>query len=57
MGKFHIALAVVIFTVAPGLAATFNDGVAPGWTVGLAITGLVIAAVVFFIPTRKDVDL
>ena len=57
MSKLHIVTAIVIFTLAPALAATFNGGAAPKWMVVLAIAGLVIAAIALLIPTPKDVDL
>lgn len=57
MSKLHIVTAVVILTLSPAIAAKFNGGEAPLWMVGLAITGLVVAAIALFMPTRKDVDM
>ncbi len=56
MSKLHIALTVIILTVTPSLISVLNEGVVPGWMVGLAIFGFVVAAVAFFMPTRKDME-
>lgn len=56
MHNVRIVLAVFILFQAPALYAVFNGGAVPKWMVGLSIVGLLIAAVVFFIPRREDVD-
>lgn len=56
MKNLRIIAALVIFTLAPALAAKFNSGVVPTWMMGLAVTGFVLAAIVFFLPTHKDID-
>lgn len=56
MNNLRIVAALVIFTLAPALAAKFNSGVVPTWMMGLAVTGFVLAAIVFFLPTHKDID-
>lgn len=55
MHNLRIALAVLILCQAPALYAVFNDGAVPRWMAGLSLVGLLIAAVVFFIPRREDV--
>ncbi|MDF9779245.1 hypothetical protein [Pseudomonas baetica] len=55
MSNVRYAIALIIITVSPFLAASLNDGVTPAWMDGLAIAGLVLGAIVAFLPTRKDV--
>lgn len=57
MNKLQIALALIIFSVAPSVAMKLNGGVVPGWMIGVAIAGLVIGVVMLFLPTPKDVGL
>ena len=57
MNKIQIIVALIIFCVAPSIAMKINGGEVPVWLSGLAIAGLVIGVMMFFLPTRKDLNL
>lgn len=56
MGKLRIVLAILIFFTAPAVVQKFTGEDPPGWMIALAITGLIIAVILFFFPTRSDVE-
>lgn len=53
MHSLRIALAVFIICQAPVLVGLIS-GEVPGWMIAIAVVGLLLAAVIYFIPRRDD---